>query len=71
VQEEAVKRASRAYKQKRLFQHSITLDEEHKSVTLQSDDADNANLKELHIMMDNLVRDYFKKKEYTVIIPIL
>jgi ParB/RepB/Spo0J family partition protein len=71
MQEEVVKGVSSTPKQGRIFQHSIAIDEEHKSVTLQSDDADNANLKELHIMMNNLVRDYFKKKEYIVIVPML
>jgi hypothetical protein len=71
AQEAAAEETSSASSQRRTLQHSITIDEEHKSVTLQSDYADNANLMELHTMMNDLVRGYFEKKEYTVIIPTL
>jgi ParB/RepB/Spo0J family partition protein len=69
AQEEAVEKTPRASNQRHTLQHSVIIDEEHKSVTLQSDYADNADLKKLHTLMNDLVRSYFEKKEYTVIVP--
>jgi ParB/RepB/Spo0J family partition protein len=69
--QEGVEGTSSASNQKRTLQHSIIIDEEHKSVTLQSDYADNADLMELHTMINDLVKDYFEKKEYEVIVPTL
>jgi ParB family chromosome partitioning protein len=71
LQEEAVEGVPSTPKQRPTFQHSITIDEEHKSVTLQFNYADNADLRELHTMLNALVRDYFEKKEYAVIVPAL
>jgi ParB/RepB/Spo0J family partition protein len=71
TQEEAIEGVSGAPSQRRTLQHGITIDEEHKSVTLQSGYADSADLTELYTMMNDLVRTYFEKKKYVVIIPTL